>query len=96
MDGCREARAAITISEVPCPQCGTGIEIFIRDGSLAADAVCENCGYRIPAGADAREDIKTETGRQALRENQLQIAAGHRKSPGTVEIPGLFGCGGRI
>ena len=51
MDGCMEARAAITISEVPCPQCGEGIEIFIKDGVLAADSVCEKCGWVIPAGA---------------------------------------------
>ena len=51
MDGCMEARAAITISEVPCPQCGEGMETFIKDGALAADAVCEKCGYTIPAGS---------------------------------------------
>lgn len=34
MDGCQEARNAITITEVPCPQCGVGVEVFIRDGSL--------------------------------------------------------------
>ena len=32
MDGCMEARAAITISEIPCPQCGEGMELFIKDG----------------------------------------------------------------
>ena len=31
----------------------------------------------------------------ALREKQLQIAMGQRKSPETVEISGLFGCGDR-
>ena len=51
MDGCMEARAAITISEIPCPQCGEGMELFIKDGALEADAVCEKCGYTIPAGA---------------------------------------------
>ena len=50
MDGCQEARNAITITEVPCPQCGAGVEVFIRDGSLAADAVCDACGHMIPAG----------------------------------------------
>ena len=48
-----EARAAITIGEIPCPQCGEEIEIFIKDGALAADALCGNCGYTAPAGAPA-------------------------------------------
>ena len=52
MDGCQEARNAITITEVPCPQCGAEVEIFIRDGSLAADAVCDTCGHVIPAGTN--------------------------------------------
>ena len=52
MDGCQEARNAITITEVPCPQCGTSVEIFIRDGSLAADAICDTYGHVIPAGAN--------------------------------------------
>ena len=51
MDGCMEARAAITISEISCPQCGEDMEIFVKDGVLAADAVCENCAYTIPAGS---------------------------------------------
>ena len=52
MDGCQEARNAITITEVPCPQCGAEVEAFIRDGSLAADAVCDTCGHVIPAGSN--------------------------------------------
>lgn len=52
MDGCQEARNAITITEVPCPQCGTSVEVFIRDGSLAADAICDTCGHVIPAGSN--------------------------------------------
>ena len=31
----------------------------------------------------------------ALRAKQLQIATGQRESPETIEISGLFGCGGR-
>ena len=53
MDGCMEARAAITIGEIPCPRCRESMEIFIKDGALAAEAVCEKCGYTIPAGAPA-------------------------------------------
>ena len=51
MDGCQEARNAITITEVPCTQCGAGVEVFIRDGSLEADAVCDACGPVCPAGS---------------------------------------------
>ena len=39
-----------------CPQkgvCGEEIEIFIKGGALAADALCGNCGYTAPAGAPA-------------------------------------------
>ena len=51
MDGCMEARMAVTIQEIPCPRCGEGVEIFLRDGALAADSVCEHCGCVLPAGA---------------------------------------------
>ena len=50
MDGCMEARAAITIGETPCPRCGESVETFVKDGTLAADAVCDACGCVIPAG----------------------------------------------
>ena len=52
MDGCQEARNAITIAEIPCPKCGAGVEVFIRDGFLAADAVCDACSHVIPAGSN--------------------------------------------
>ena len=55
MDGCQEARSAITIEEIPCPKCGGSMEIFIKDGFLAADAVCDTCGYGIAAGASPGE-----------------------------------------
>ena len=51
MDGCQEARNAITIGEVSCPKCGGSMEIFLKDGFLAADAVCDACGYCIAAGS---------------------------------------------
>ncbi len=51
MDVCQEARNAITIKEVPCPQCGESVEVFIKDGFLAADTVCDSCGHVIPAGS---------------------------------------------
>ena len=52
MDGCKEARNAITIREIPCPRCGESMELFIKDGFLAADAICDSCGYVIPAGSN--------------------------------------------
>ena len=52
MDGCQEARNAITITEVLCPQFGAEVGLFIRYGSLAADAVCDACGHVIPAGTN--------------------------------------------
>ena len=52
MHGCQGARNAITITEVPYPQCRAGVEVFIRDGSPAADAVCDACGHMIPAGTN--------------------------------------------
>ena len=41
MDGCQEARNAITIVEVPCPNCRGSMEFFIKDGFLAVDALCD-------------------------------------------------------
>ena len=32
--------------------CGAEMELFTRDGSLAADAVCDACGHVIPAGTN--------------------------------------------
>lgn len=51
MDGCQEARNAVTIVEVPCPKCTGAMEFFIKDGFLAVDAVCDTCGDTIPAGS---------------------------------------------
>lgn len=36
---CQEARNAITILEVECPQCGNVVEVFVKDG-----VVCTECG----------------------------------------------------
>ena len=52
MDGCHEARTAISIKEIPCPTCGKNMEIFLKDGLLAEEAVCESCGLHIPAGTN--------------------------------------------
>lgn len=55
MDGCQEARNAITIVEVPCPNCEGSMEFFIKDGFLAVDALCDSCGYTIPAGSSTEQ-----------------------------------------
>ena len=36
---CQEARNSVTILEVECPQCGGGVEVFVKDG-----VVCTECG----------------------------------------------------
>ena len=77
MDGCQEARNAITITEVPCPQCGVGVEVFIRDGSLAADAVCAACGHVIPAGFDT-----PTTNHQSRLSRDAEAGSGPAGRPG--------------
>ena len=44
MINCQEARNAITILEVECPQCGNVIEVFVKDGVVCTDSVCTECG----------------------------------------------------
>ena len=58
MDGCHEARQAVTIGEMDCPRCGESVEIFIKDGFLAADAVCDSCGNVIAAGSEKHTQIR--------------------------------------
>ena len=41
---CQEARNAVTILEVECPQCGEGVEVFVKDGVVCTDSVCTECG----------------------------------------------------
>lgn len=52
MTGCHEARNAISIEEIDCPQCHEIMEVFIRDGNLYMDAVCESCRHRIDASTN--------------------------------------------
>lgn len=40
MINCQEARNAITILEVECPQCGDSVEVFVKDGVVCTDSVC--------------------------------------------------------
>ena len=44
LSGCHASRNMITIEETVCPQCGSPIEFFMRDGMQIAEAVCEKCG----------------------------------------------------
>lgn len=45
LSGCHAARNMVTIEEITCPRCGKPVEVFIRDGRQAVDAVCEHCGF---------------------------------------------------
>ena len=45
--GCMDARNMISIKEVKCPKCNADIEVFVRDGKIVGDSVCDNCGYTI-------------------------------------------------
>lgn len=54
LSGCHAARNMITIEEAACPQCGSPVEFFMRDGIQIAGAVCENCG--LTAGGEAKAE----------------------------------------
>ena len=43
--------------ELDCPRCHEpgGIEAFVKDGILAEDGVCDNCGYILPEGTELEE-----------------------------------------
>ena len=57
---CQDVRNQKKIQELDCPRCHEpgGIEAFVKDGILAEDGVCDNCGYILPEG--------TELGREAF------------------------------
>ena len=50
LDGCHEARNAVTIEEVTCPHCGADVEVYVRDGLLATEVRCDACGHVFAAG----------------------------------------------
>lgn len=64
MDGCQEARNAITIFEIPCPRCTGSIEFFIKDGFLAVDALCDTCGYTVPPGSSPEHWLRPSNSAQ--------------------------------
>ena len=43
---CQDVRNQKKIQELDCPRCHEpgGIEAFVKDGILAGDGVCDNCG----------------------------------------------------
>ena len=47
---CQDVRNQKKIQELDCPRCHEpgGIEAFVKDGILAEDGVCDNCGYILP------------------------------------------------
>lgn len=47
LSGCQDARNMTSIEEIKCPKCGADVEVFVRDGKLVGDSVCEQCGYTI-------------------------------------------------
>ena len=49
---CQDVVNMVGILEVDCPKCGAkgGIELFQRDGRVAEDGICDQCGYVIPEG----------------------------------------------
>lgn len=57
MTGCQEARNAVTILEVCCPRCREVMEVFVKDGAVCTDSVCEICGYQIEE-ATAQGELK--------------------------------------
>ena len=54
---CQDVRNQKKIQELDCPRCHEpgGIEAFVKDGILAEDGVCDNCGYILPEGTELEE-----------------------------------------
>ena len=43
MINCQEARNAITILDVECPQCGAIVEVFVKDGVVCTVSWVSSC-----------------------------------------------------
>ena len=63
--GCQEGKATPRLIEVACPGCGEILELFVRmggdasvTGTLAEEAVCENCGFTAAEGTRAADYTK--------------------------------------
>jgi len=57
---CQDVRNMKTIQEIDCPSCGTtkGIEVFLKDGYVVGDSVCDCCSFTIPDGVHLEEFIE--------------------------------------
>jgi len=62
LSGCQEGKATPRLTEVKCPKCGALMEIFVimggaagKTGTLAVDAVCENCKATASEGTPASD-----------------------------------------
>lgn len=55
LSGCHAARNMVTIEESACPQCGSPIEFFMRDGVQIADTICDTCGFSTECVVDEKE-----------------------------------------
>ena len=64
---CQDVRNQKKIQELDCPRCHEpgGIEAFVKDGILAEDGVCDNCGYILPEGTELRRAAAPRRYRQA-------------------------------
>lgn len=47
------------ITCVECPQCGEGVEVFVKDGVVCTDSVCTECGNIIEQSTPI-EDMKCD------------------------------------
>ena len=54
---CQDVRNQKKIQELDWPRCHEqgGIEAFVKDGILAEDGVCDNCGYILSEGTELEE-----------------------------------------
>ena len=57
--GCEDKNRSPIIEDRVCPKCGRDIEVFLLEGRIMEDAVCE-CGYVI----EAQEPILKVTDRK--------------------------------
>ena len=67
---CQDVRNQKKIQELDCPRCHEpgGIEAFVKDGILAEDGVCDNCGYILPEGTEL-EEVELEVFKEIRDEN---------------------------
>ena len=54
---CMDLRNQKQILELDCPKCHEpgGIEVFVKDGIISEDSVCDSCGYILREGMDLDE-----------------------------------------